>query len=26
VGDGGRPLPILLMESPPGGQPAAVPR
>jgi small conductance mechanosensitive channel len=26
VGDGGRPLPILLMEAPPGGQPAAVPR
>ncbi len=26
VGDGGRPLPILLMEAPPGGQPTAVPR
>ena len=26
VGDGGRPLPILLMEAPPGGPPTAVPR
>jgi moderate conductance mechanosensitive channel len=26
VGDGGRPLPILLMQAPPGGQPTAVPR
>jgi len=26
VGDGGRPLPILLMQPPPGGQPTAVPR
>jgi len=26
VGDGGRPLPILLMEAPPGGLPTAVPR
>jgi len=26
VGDGGRPLPILLMEAPPGEQPTAVPR
>ena len=26
VGDGGRPLPILLIEAPPGGQPTAVPR
>jgi len=26
VGEGGRPLPILLMQAPPGGQPTAVPR
>jgi len=26
VGDGGRPLPILLTQAPPGGQPMAVPR
>lgn len=26
VGDGGRPLPILLTQAPPGGQPTAVPR